>query len=326
MDASQVITRLSQFDENSPLAQLARLSVDAWLDGSVSGWLTEASLAQLLRSGLRGWLETPAAVGAITAWVDSTVNRLQNDHRSLQEALPETWTHAVREVVERPLSPDRQLVLKVLQQPALRELIRGLLLQVVLDFGRKWSTPVAGVAKGLGSLAKLALETTKSRAGSLGNLVGAVSEEVERQLETRSVEFVDGALSRVIDQIADVLSNPRRAEEAAALRSAMLDGVLQLTGPQLARELMNADISGAAEIVRGGLGKWLEEPRAEHDLQGAARLLLGANGQRSVRALLDELGLTETVRTHAAPFLMNQMRTVVTHPGFEPWLRVLLGA
>jgi hypothetical protein len=324
MDSKALLERLHDRDENGPLSQLARLAVDAWLAAPVSGWMSEATLAKLLRSGLEGWLETPSALGTITAWVESAVNRLQADERTLNEAFPPSWTNAVREVVERPLSPDRQLVLKILQQPALRELIRALLLQVVLDFGRKWSAPVAGVAKGLGSLAKLALETTKSRTGGLGSLVGAVSGEVERQLETRSVEFVDVALTKVIDQLADVLSNPRRAAEAAALRGALLDGVLQLKGPQLARELMNSDVAGGAELVRGGLREWLKEPRADHDLASAARFLLGANGERPVKALLDELGLSETARAHAVPFLVDQMRTVVGHPGFEPWLEALL--
>ncbi len=324
MDSTTFLSRLNDPSENGPLPQLARLAVDAWLDAPVSGWMSEANWAKVLRSGLEGWLETPAAMGALTAWVEGAVNRLRSDSRPLGEALPQPWASAVREVVERPISPDRKWVLTVLQQPALRELIRELLLQVVLDFGRKWSAPVAGVAKGLGSLAKMALETTKSRAGGLGSLVGAVSGEVERQLETRSVEFVDVALAKVIEQLADVLSNPRRAAEAAKLRGAILDGALQLEGPQLARELMNADVAGAADIVRKGLRDWLKTPRAEDDLQNAARFLLGANGQRPVRALFDELGLTETALTHAPPFLAQQMRTVVAHPAFAPWLDALL--
>lgn len=324
MDSKTLLARLHDTDDNGPLSQLARLTVDAWLAAPVSGWMTEATLGKLLRSGLEGWLETPSALGALTGWVESVVNRLQTDERTLNEAFPPSWTRAAREVVERPISPDRALVLKILQQPALRELIRALLLQVVLDFGRKWSAPVAGMAKGLGSLAKMALETTKSRAGGLGSLVGAVSGEVERQLEARSIEFVDVALTKVIDQLADVLSNPRRAQEAAELRGALLDGVLQLKGPQLARELMNADVAGGAELLRGGLRDWLKEPRAEDDLLAAARFLLGANGERPVKALFDELGLTETARTHAVPFLVTQMRTVVIHPGFEPWLAALL--
>ncbi|MBX7115133.1 MAG: hypothetical protein K1X64_12460 [Myxococcaceae bacterium] len=324
MDSKTLLSRLNDPSENAPLSQLARRAVDAWLNAPVSGWLNETQLAQLLRSGLEGWLSTPAAMGALTAWVEGAVNRLKSDTRPLNEALPEQWVAAVREVVERPISPDRQWVLTVLQQPALRELIRTLLLQVVLDVGRKWSAPVAGVAKGLGSLAKMALETTKSRTGGLGTLVGAVSGEVERQLETRSIEFVDVALAKVVDQLADVLSNPRRAGEAAALRGAILDGALQLEGPQLARELMNADVAGGAEIVRQGLRAWLQTPRADDDLLYAARFLLGANGQRPVRALFDELGLTETALTHAPPFLAQQMRTVVAHPGFAPWLDALL--
>jgi hypothetical protein len=85
---------------------------------------------------------------------------------------------------------------------------------------------VAGMARGLGSLAKFAGETVKARSGGLGSLVGAVSGEVERQLEKRAVEFVDASIAGVFGQIADALSDPKRAEEAAELRMAIFDGAL----------------------------------------------------------------------------------------------------
>ena len=92
----------------------------------------------------------------------------------------------------------------------------------------------------------------KSRSGSLGSLVGAVSDEVERQLEKRATEFVDSALAGVFGQIADAVSDPKRASEAAELRIAFFDGALELTGPQLARELANLDVAGGTEDPAGG--------------------------------------------------------------------------
>jgi hypothetical protein len=230
----------------------------------------------------------------------------------------------VLELLGRPYSPDKRLVLTLIDRPPMRELIRGLLLQTMLDFGRKVASPAAGMAKSLTGLARFAVDTAKARSGAIGSMVGAVSGEVERQLEKRAVDFVDASMSGVFGELADSVSDPKRAHEAAELRVALFEGVLELTLPQLARELMNLDVPGGAEVLREGLDRWIASPEAEEAFKQSASALTKREGARTLRAVLEEAGQLQTFRTLGREALRARIGEIVTTPAFGAWLEALL--
>ena len=151
-----------------------------------------------------------------------------------------------------------------------------------------------------------------------------MSDEVERQLEKRAVEFVDSALAGVFGQMADAMSDPKRADEAAELRMAFFDGVLELTGPQLARELANLDVAGGAEVLRGGLKRWLATPDADRQLMDVARFALERDEQRTLSEVLSELGLLELATEVATEHLAARIRAIAATPEFATWLTELV--
>jgi hypothetical protein len=153
--------------------------------------------------------------------------------------------------------------------------------------------------------------------------VGAVSDEVERQLEKRAVEFVDSALAGVFGQIADAVSDPDQATEAAELRMAFFDGALELTGPQLAREIANLDVAGGAEILRAGLKRWLATPAADKDLTEFVEPLLSRIAEQPLKEALAEVGLLEVTRAVAQEQLAVRIRAITATPAFAAWLTSL---
>jgi hypothetical protein len=316
VDAQTLIARLQSDAADS----LAALSVDAVLDTPLRQLVPEGVVSDTARKALGAWLESVHAVGTLNSMVESLANRLASERRALKDVVAGDVRRALREMLERPFSPDRKLVLTVIDREPTRDLVRQLLLDAVLEFGRRASAPVAGMARGLGSLAKMAGDRVKARTGTLGSLVGAVGDEVERQLEKRAVEFVDSALAGVFGQIADALSDPKRAAEAADLRVAFFDGALELTGPQLARELANLDVAGGTEILRSGLKRWLASPGSEKELTDFAKLLLERDGERPVSEVLADIGLLEVTRTVAKEQLAARIRTVTATPAFATWL------
>ncbi len=301
------------------LLELARLSVEVLLDVPVAKLLPKDVVVATARQALEGWVRSPSALAVLSRGVEATVAELNATPRALKDVVAREVREAVREVVGRPFSPDKRLVLTVIDREPTRELVRALLLDFVLEFGRKASAPVAGVAKGLGTFAKLAGEAVKSRTGTIGSLVGAVGSEVERQMEKRAVEFVDAALSGVFGQLADAISDPRRAAEAAELRLAMIDGVLELTLPQLARELANGDVPGGAEVLRKGLERWLANPASDAELQRFAELAVRDAGSKKAREVLDELGLPAVVKERGAIALAERLEEVVSSEAFAQW-------
>lgn len=305
--------------DEAAVKALAALSVEVLLDAPLERLFPPELVVATTRQALEGWLASPSAVPALTKTVEALVARLKATPKPLKDVVPTEVRAALKELVGRPFSPDKRLVLTVIDRDPMRELVRQLLLDFVLEFGRRASAPVAGVAKGLGTFAKLAGDAVKSRTGTLGSLVGAVGSEVERQMEKRAVEFVDAALSGVFGQLADAISDPRRAAEAAELRLATLDGVLELTLPQLAREVANADVPGGAEVLRAGLSRWLASPQSTEAMTRAATLALDEVKTKSARAVLDEVGLLQVVRERGAEALARRITEVVGSEAFAAW-------
>lgn len=324
MDATTLKTKLLDPATDGPLPKLAALSVDAVLDTPLADFSGRDQAVSVTRRLVQAWLQSPEAPKTLGKLVDEVVAKLQADRRALKDVAPAEVQAILRELIGRPFSPDKRLVLTIIDREPTRDLVRQLLLDLVLDFGRRASAPVAGVAKGLGALARMAGETVKSKSGGLGSLVGAVSGEVERQLEKRAIDFVDAALGGVFGELADAISNPKRAEEAAELRMAIFDGVLELTLPQLAREVMNGDVPGGAEVVRAGLTRWLASKDADATLGQVAQAVLDRDGQRTVRQVLADWGLADEGRALAVEQLTARMRAIVGTDAFAAWLGALL--
>lgn len=299
---------------------LAALIVDDLLAQPVGALVPQALAVKVTRAALSGWLASDDALRVLGRVVEETANRLQARPVQLRDVVSKDLRAALKDVVGRPFSPDRRLVLTVIDREPTRELVRALLLDAVLDFGKKASAPVAGVAKGLGTLARLAGETVKAKSGGLGSLVGAVGSEVERQLEKRAVEFVDAALGGVFGQIADAISDPRRATEAAELRLAFVDGALELTLPQLARELINLDVPGGAEVLRAGLKRWLASAESDEQLAEVAAFVLARDAQRPLKDVLAEVGLLEVVRHTATEQVALHVRRIGGSSALATWL------
>jgi hypothetical protein len=324
MDEKTLLERLRQAGDSSALNKLSALTVDQLLDSKVAALLPPERAAEAVRAGLEGWLHSPQAVPALERLVEQTSKELSGDSRRLKQLVPAELKAVLLELAGRPYSPDKRLVLTLLDRPQMRELIRGLLLSTVLDFARRASAPVAGVAKGLGGLVKIAAETAKSRTGSLGALVGAAGEVVEKQLERRASDFVDAALGGVFGELADAVSDPKRASEAAELRTEALEGALELTLPQLSRELINLDLPGGAKTLRDGLERWVGSDGAMKVIRGACDRLAQREGGRTLREVLEEAGQLQVVRTLGRQTLEDRMREVVTSEAFADWLKETL--
>lgn len=323
MDAATLKKKLS---DPAAIDQLADLSLNAMLDAPVSAFVPEDLAVRATRLAIEGWLQSAQAVPALRKLVEEAFNELQKDGRKLRDTIAPDLERTLKAMLERPYSPDRRLVLTIIDRPPMRELIRGLLVQTVLDFGKKAAAPVAGVAKSLGGLARFAVDTAKSRSGTFGSVVGAVSGEVERQLEKRAVEFVDASLSNVFGELADSISDPKRAHEAAELRVAFFEGVLELTLPQLARELMNLDVPGGAEVLRDGLSKWVASPASDAAFKEIAARLTKREGARTLRAVLEESGQLQTFRSIGRESLAARIQQVVSAPEFGAWLDGLMAS
>jgi hypothetical protein len=309
------------------LDRLATLVVEHALEQPLEAHLPPASVARSLHTGLEGWLASDSAEHELATAIERLHQAMAKDPRPLREALPQELVKALTEqAATRRYSPDRELVLSVLDRPPVRALVRGLLLNVLIDFSRKVSAPVteSRVARGLTGLAKLAAQQARSSSGTLGSVASSISDEIERQVERRARDFADSALSGVMQQIADALSQPGDSAEQSELRVALLDGVMALKVSQLGQELARADVPASAKSLRKSLSRWLASERSQAELEGWLTKAMQAEGKRPLREVLGKVGLLEPARTLGKEALRERLAPVVASEPFARWLEELM--
>lgn len=307
-----MIEKLQDDSDGGPADRLALLMLDQLFAAQVDSLIDPAQLSRGLREALSGWLESAEVLQTLEASIESAIAAMRSTG-PLKDVVAKDLRETLLELAARPYSPDKRVVLKVLDRGPMRELIRSLVMDTVAGFSARMGAPAASVTKGLGGLARFAADTVKQRGGALGGLVGAV----EGQVEKRGVEFADAAISRVLNEIADSISDPKRASEAAQLRVEALEGALELTGLQLSRELINLDVPGGAQVLRAGLKRWLQSP---HGAAAFERLARGTRVGKTVGELLDGAGQRAAAMTLGRALLRERLKVLFASPEYAAWL------
>ncbi len=316
-----LIERLRNSSPGGPLSTLVELIVADAMARPLGDAVDLARWPSLVSEVAVSWAASDLAEERLVQAVLDGIEALGSVDGTLGDRVPEAVVTGLRELAARPYTPSRQLALRILDQAPVRKLLRELLLDAVTGFAKKART--AGEASPVGGLARFA----KRRAGSLGALagdvVGAVGSEVERQMERRASEFVDGALGGAMSRLADQIADPSRADDQAALRIAFLKASLDLTGPELAAELRGADPAGLGRLVRSSLRGWVEADGFEDQVRDWLTDLVDAEGPRTLGETLDTLSLRETVVDVSRELLLAQVERFVSTDAFSHWLQGL---
>jgi len=286
--------------------------------------------AEIAQTALSDWLASERGEQRVLQGWRDAVAWLEQQDQTVGEALAPEIREAIEEVVAQPYSPDPAVLRRTIDREPVRKLVREILHDTLVDFGKKVSAPVAssGVTRGLGAFGSRAGDRFRKRAGVLGALaeeaIGAVGSELEKQLDRKATEFADTALSSVIGQFVEVLSSPDRSEDQAAFRKALLQGVWAWSGPEAATELRRGDPDGTARIVRRVAEAWVGREDAEEQIAGWLEELLYEHGHRTLAAVLEEIDLLDSFRTHAGDLVRQRAHAFVGGDPFAAWLHELV--
>jgi hypothetical protein len=280
-------------------------------------------VADVLGEAVRAAASSDAAARHLVDRLEEARKELAGHRGPVGGLVPPALAEGARRLAQLPFSVRREAVLRVLDRPGFRQVVRAQLVQTLSEFGRKAASPVSdnALARGLGGLGKLAGQIAKP--SPLGAIASAVSGEVERQVEKRANDFADSAVAGVVASIADQASDPGRAAQQAELRVEILEGVLALTGPDLS-EVAKGTLDTQVTIARGALGAWVASPGFEGDVKAALARIVGGEGARPLGEVLADLGLREAVEKHAARVLRARLAHVVAGDAFAAWLADLV--
>ena len=286
-------------------ARVTELLLDAVLAQPVQTMIVPELHARLAVGVLRHQLRAPlpllnTAVAAAVRWLHA--------QGTVGQVMPPAVVELLRELLRRPYMPERELLLGLLGRPPLRALTRELMVGTLLDYGRKLRAGAAETAPGqkpaskggFSALGRLASEAVR-KGGAVAMAVApgvtsAVSDELERQMQRRAAEFTDGALDELMQRAATTLTDPQRRADQTALKLALLDYVLGLRGPVLARELERLEPQAVSELVRVAALGWLQRDSAETELVALLHKVQAMAPDKTLGALLAELGVLAPVR------------------------------
>lgn len=317
--AAELLARLRDASDEGPSARLASLLVDDVLSRPLRELVNPAHAALALQETALAWTQSESGVAFAVAELERLRAKLAAEKKPLSSVVPAAVQGGLRALVQLPMVPRRDVVMKLLNRKSFRQVIRAQLVETLADFGRKAASPVADspIARGLGGLGKLAGQI--ARPSGLGAIASAVSSEVERQVEKRANDFADTAVVGVISGIAEQASNPARATQQAALRLELLEGIVALTGADLG-ELTRGSIDEQVAVVRAALAAWARGGELSRDVGAQLALVVGYEANRAVGALLGELGVAEAVTTHARTFVHAAIARVVAGEAFAAWI------
>lgn len=257
---------------------------------------------QALRNGLHDYVRSESSLRAFNRVVDQQLEALKEANGSLRDVLPDELVDALAAWARKPWSPAARSIMKALDHEPVRELIARVLVHALVDF------------------ATAGRSDDRSHQG-LAGIIGSIGRDVGAKLEARAKAFATTAVEGVLHVIARELSDPKRAKQQAALREAILSGVLAIPADDLMEELDRIDLVGVTRILRKGVGDWLETAEGEKAFDTWARALLEPTWQRKLGEVVRENGLDQVAKTHLPRIVEQRVRAFAESEEFRRFVK-----
>jgi hypothetical protein len=318
MRADELKTRL----QGSSTDELVRLVAD---------WILDRPLNKLVEPGfvadqVVGALEIASDGAQLEAWIKEQVSALRGQVPEGHPAdqIPEELGAAIQKVISREYTPDRTLVLSLIDHPTMENLVRDILNQAMRNFTQKLKSVTPSMPKGTPKAGR-----SLGRLGSIGqSVLGGLGTEISQRAEQLATQTVDEALRVSIGQVATHVCDPANTLHYQAFRVHLWQTVIQTENRALAAEWDKLDPDGLVAAGTAASRALARREGLRDEVLGIVQSILDSNGERCLRDLLEETGLeAEEQRWRGAmeAQLANQVRDFVNTPGFTDWLGRLLG-
>ncbi|MCB9763404.1 MAG: hypothetical protein H6739_26795 [Alphaproteobacteria bacterium] len=319
-DADTLLRRLREDERH--LQALVTLAVDDLMSRPVEELVDPAWLSERLVEAMRSSASDKRTREWIRGRLDEVRQRAGKEQGTLAQRVSPQLVRAVKDLLRRPYTPDPALVRAIIDHRAMRNLIQDLLQTTLTEYARKVQEPTRGAVQALKS-SPLGRSRLAQLAGAAGVAARVVGSEVERQLEGRIREFVDGAISRSIDLSVTHFCAPEHARDVADWRADSVDVVLWFPVETWRREFDKLDPEQLIDDLAELLVALANAEGFTEQLRGLLEQAVREAGGATARDFLSGSGLEEEWRPHLEALALERMRAFVATEGFEAWLRAL---
>ncbi len=330
--ADKALKKLRRKGKTSASAKLAGIIVDDLLARPLRELAPPDEVADRSMDLLAGLAEAGDLETMVIERVDRYIDHVAAETGTLRDWVPGEAPERLKDLVMAAEAKSSDATLKVLDHEAMRGLVRKVLRETLSNFVKKLRSPVSdsrllsGVRKRASGVRKRAGRLTsapRKLMGGLGDgMMGAVSEEMERQMQRRVGDFVDSAVGGVMRRIADHVTDPSHQGQFGEMRAAVLDMALDTPSKDVARYLDNVDREALAAFVSaeiaGLVGSELLRDRLEQLCEDEL------DGEPTLGEYLDRRNILDPWRDWAVSVVADRTRALAQTDAFEDWLTALL--
>lgn len=318
---------LARLRDGDALAELAGMVVDQTLATPI----TRIASPRWLASHLAATLEAGSG-DAARSWARERLTqerkRWADAPGTLRDRLPDEVDAPLRQLLGRPWSPDVDLAGRVLDQAAIRDVLRMVLTNGITRSRKRLSevdSKLGGLGKraarrGAGLLGGLRETVSSSNLGGFAHdLVDTLKEEVEGTLDGRVADFAASAARAEVMAVAGWLADPGNAEAFATLRLSILDVLLDTPLRDLLDEVEGMGPDEALDVVFGAVRAAVQAEDFVDRAEARIQALLEEAGDGTLGAWLEEVELLEVWRGTTTELVTERLRAVTETPAFEDW-------
>jgi hypothetical protein len=303
--------------EPERVERLVSLLMDDLLNRPLREIVDPAWLAPRFVEGFRATVSEARTEEWVRARVKTALARVQKEEGSLRQRVPNELIVPARQLAQRPYQPDRALVRAILDHNAMHKLLREVLMETLTDFGRSLKPAASS-------------DRAPKKRGALGQLLGAATEVatavggvMEKQVEGKVRDFVDGAIVRSLDLTVNKVCAEEFVPDFAEWRAGILDSLLDVDFEQYLDEVEKLDPDGLVKEIAAllqGLAAW---DGLGEQVESLLLAVVEETGESRLSEFLAGSGLEEEWRPQLEAFLVDRARDFVATDAFAAWLEDL---
>jgi len=225
------------------------------------------------------------------------LDRLRASSLPLGVWLPEPVRDAFAAMLGKPAPIPRSLVDKLVADENVRESARTMLQEALSSFISKAFSVTPG-GRGLRGVIGFG-------ARAAGGLFGGIGEEIQRQLEERVRDFVDGGVAMLQQRAAQKLTSEDTAQKLGKRRRAMFLELLKQPESKIPHVVRKTPWDALDAMLPALIAHNLARAELRAAVRDELAVVVAELSTQTIGELLDELGLrahaAEAVRVHGLP-------------------------
>ena len=307
---------------NTHLAALVTLTIDHIVHQPIRSLIQPSFVINQLQLGLSAAVEGDTT----ERWVR---DRIAEIRENTPEGTPGDWMPndikaPIRDVLQREIQVDRQLVRQLIDHSAVETLFNDILTDTLTDFvetlkGLSASTTPQSVSKGFGRLKSL-----RDKAMTATPL-GSITQMLEQSAQRKIREQVDAAIVACLDRAADHLTQPAHQTLQAQWRAHMFDVVLETDNTVFAAQVDALDPDSLVEAITAIVRIFIQTDDFNELLNSGVEMGFETLGDKSILNLLTEAGMDYDWRSETEQQITAIGMGVIDSPEFSKWLSTWLG-